>query len=147
MVTIQTITQQINKDLVPLFEERLRAHLVTQDKEWLIDQIVRLTLDAHSLQEMDRKLIQKINARKRVERLSRVRELSLDREKLIAFLKTYQSHDRLKLIKTRFLLETAPAKGTDLIEDDFRTPKGVRLLTYSKDVLFGLLFGDETTNA
>jgi hypothetical protein len=146
MVTIQTITQQINKELVPLFEERLRSTLVTQDKEWLIDQIVRLTLDAHSLQEMDRKLIQEIKARKRVERVGRVRELSLDREKLIAFLKTYQSHDRPLLMDAGYLLKTTPAKGTNLIGDDFRTLKGNHLLMYSKDILFGLLFGDETTN-
>jgi hypothetical protein len=31
---------------VPQFEEKLRAHLAEQDKEWLIEQIVRLTLDA-----------------------------------------------------------------------------------------------------
>ena len=146
MVTIQTITQQINKELVPLFEERLRSQLVTQDKDWLIDQIVRLTLDAHSLQEMDRKLIQEIKARKRAERISRLRELSLDREQLVTFLKTHQGHDRPKLIEAGFLLETVPAKGTDLIGDSFRTPQGNHLLMYCKDVLFGLLFGDETTN-
>lgn len=147
MATIQTITQEINKELVPLFEERLRSYLVTQDKEWLVDQIVRLTLDAHSLQEMDRKLIREIKARKRQERVGRVRELALDREKVAAFLKTHQGYNRPKLIELGLLLEEAPVKGTELIKDEFRTPEGSRLLTLAKDILFGLLFGDESTNS
>lgn len=55
MPNIETIVRQINREIVPQFEEKLRAYLAEQDKEWLIEQIVRLTLDAHSLQEMDRK--------------------------------------------------------------------------------------------
>ncbi len=49
---IETIVREINRDLVPEFEKKLRAHLAEQDKDWLIEQIVRLTLDAHSLEEM-----------------------------------------------------------------------------------------------
>lgn len=58
MTTIENIVRELNKELVPQFEERLRAELATRDREWLIDQIVRLTLDAHSLQEVDRKALQ-----------------------------------------------------------------------------------------
>jgi hypothetical protein len=52
MPNIEAILRQINKDLAPQFEEKLRAHLAEQDKEWLIEHIVRLTLDARSLEEM-----------------------------------------------------------------------------------------------
>ena len=44
MPTIEGILRQINKELVPQFEEKLRAYLAEQDREWLIEQIVRLTL-------------------------------------------------------------------------------------------------------
>jgi len=44
MPNIEHIIRQINKELVPQFEERLRPHLASQDREWLIEQIVRLTL-------------------------------------------------------------------------------------------------------
>jgi len=146
MATIQTITREINKELVPLFEERLRSYLGTQDKEWLTEQIVRLTLDAHSLQEMDRRQIQAAKAKKRAERISRLRKIGLDRDMLIAFLETYKAYDRAKLIEEGCLLATAPAKGTDLIQGGFRTAKGTSLLTHVKDILFGLLYGDEATN-
>src|SRR3989304_4059612 len=39
----------------------------------------------------------------------------------------------------------APAKGTELISDSDRSTAGQTLLTHAKDVLFALLFGDETT--
>lgn len=146
MATIETITREINKELVPLFEERLRRYLGTQGREWLIEQIVRLTLDAHSLHEMDRKQIQAAKAKKRAERISRLRKLGLDRAMLVAFLETYKAYDRARLIEEGHLLATAPAKGMDLIEGGFRTGKGTSLLTQSKDILFGLLYGDESTN-
>jgi hypothetical protein len=146
MTTIQAVVRQLNREFVPQLEEKLRSYLLTQDKEWLIDQIIRLTLDAHSLEEMDRKIVQEAKARKRAERVQRLQALDLDREKLVAFLGTYQDYDRSKLIKENYLLKTAPAKGTDLIADKFRTARGSELLMLAKDILFGLLFGDETTN-
>ncbi len=78
MPTIEGIVRSINRELVPQFEERLRQYLVQQDKEWLIEQIIRLSLDAHSLEEMDRKVIQDTKARKRAERATRLRTMALD---------------------------------------------------------------------
>jgi hypothetical protein len=146
MTTIETITRQINRELVPIFEERLRSFLVMQDKEWLIEQIVRLTLDAHSLQEMDRKQLQEAKARKRAERIERVREIALYPQKLHDFLNLCDVYDRARLLREGHLLPAVPEKGMELIRDDFRSEKGNQLLTYAKDVLFALLYGDETTN-
>ena len=42
----EAIVREINRDLVPEFEKKLRAYLVGQDKDWLIEQVIRLTLDA-----------------------------------------------------------------------------------------------------
>ncbi len=146
MPTIETIVRQINKGLVPQFETRLREVLVDQDREWLIEQIVRLTLDAHSLHEMDRRTLQDIKAAKRRDRVVRVRELGFERGALATFLERFASFDRDRLIAGGFLLSSAPAKGTDLLTDEVRTPEGSQLLRYAKDVLFALLFGDESTN-
>ena len=60
--------------------------LAERDREWLIDQIVRLTLDAHSLEEIDRRSEVEAKARARAERLSRVRDLALDAGALESFL-------------------------------------------------------------
>ena len=43
MATIHDLVKQINKELSPQFEEKLRAVLVDKDREWLVDQLVRLT--------------------------------------------------------------------------------------------------------
>lgn len=145
MPTIEAILREVNRDLVPLFEERLRAFLAQQDREWLIEQIVRLTLDAHSLEEIDRKLLQEAKTKQRAERISRVVEMALDRESLAAFLERYEPYDRERLVRERYLVAEAPEKGTEIIGGEHRTSAGNELLELAKDMLFGLLFGDETT--
>jgi hypothetical protein len=146
MKTIESIVRTIRKELTPQFEQRLRSQLMGQDKEWLIEQIIRLTLDAHSLQEMDRRTLQEIKARQMVERIVRVKALALDEVKLRAFIEQYRPYQREKLIEEGYLSPDAPAKGTALITDAQRTGKGNQLLTETKDCLYALLFGDETTH-
>ena len=145
MLNIEHIVRRINKDLVPQFEEKLRVYLADQDKDWLIEQIIRLTLDAHSLQAMDRKIKQEIISQNRAKRLERVKALELNRAKLAELLKKYEKSTRQSLIQNGYLLATAPEKGTDLIAESFRTEKGNQLLMNAKDILFVLLFGDVST--
>ena len=57
----------------------------------------------------------------------------------------YTSYDRARLIAEGYLLASAPPKGGDLIRDEHRTEKGRFLLQHAKDILFALLFGDEST--
>lgn len=146
MPTIEAIVREINKDLVPRFEENLRAFLSHQDKEWLIEQIVRLTLDAHSLEEMDRKHFKEEETLRRAEREKRVKSLKLDRAKLNKFLRQYKGYIRFRLIRDGYLKKNAPPKGADLITEKFRPVEGNELLGHAKDVLYGLLFGDKNTN-
>ena len=115
MTRIETIVRSINREFVPQFEERLRAVLAEQDREWLIDQIVRLTLDAHSLEEIDRRVVVEAKARARAERLSRVRELRLDRQSLETFLGELSGTTREDLIAAGHLAADAPEKGTALL--------------------------------
>jgi len=146
MPNIESIVRQINKELVPQFEDNLRKYLADQEKEWLIEQIVRLTLDKHSLEEMDRKHFKEEENLRRAERAKRVRALKLDRAKLNKFLRQYKIHDRVWLTQNGYLKKNAPPKGGELITEKFRTPQGDELLGHAKDVLYGLLFGDENTN-
>jgi hypothetical protein len=143
--TIESIIREVTKDLSPQFEERLRAFLATQDREWLIDQIVRLALDAHSLQELDRQRLQDEKTNERAQRIARLTELKLDASVLARFLERYEPYDRERLVRESYLLEDAPEKGTDIIGSEHRTEAGAELLLLAKDTLFGLLFGDETT--
>jgi hypothetical protein len=146
MSNIENVVRQINRELVPQFEEKLRAHLLSQEKDWLIEQVIRLTLDAHSLQEKDRRRFREEEDRKRAQRARRVRALRLDKPKLSRFVSDYGAYDRRQLIANRLLGKNPPRKGTDLIAPRFRTRRGEAVLELAKDMLYGLLFGDETTN-
>lgn len=146
MDTIDAVIRSINRTLVPQFEEQLRTALASRDRDWLVEQIVRLALDAHSLEEMDRKQVQAANLRARAERIERVRALRLDATGLRRFLDDQTVHQRDALIARGYLDASAPEKGTSLIRADHRSAAGEGLLQLAKDVLFALLFGDASTN-
>lgn len=146
MPNIEAILREINRDLTPEFEKKLRASLADQDREWLIEQIVRLTLDAHRLEERDRRRFQEVETRKRQERVERVRKLALDVNRLEEFVREYRDIDRQRLVEQNLLSEDAPARGSGLITAEHRAVEGTRLLQHAKDMLDGFLFGDESTN-
>ncbi len=145
-MNIHFILRQINRDLVPQFEDRLRQYLQAHDKEWLIEQIIRLTLDAHSLQENDRRQLMALKEKRRAERMNRLKSLRLNESYLIEFLGQYSGVSRESLIREGLLAAGAPEKGTDLIPESCRSPDGQTLLLLAKDVLFGLLYGDASTD-
>jgi hypothetical protein len=146
MATIESILREINKDLVPQFETKLREHLIHQDREWLIEQIVRLTLDAHSLSELDRKVRLEQKAASRRTRVVRLSNMGLNRNALVAFIEKYLPYNRERLVAEGYILPGAPEKGLELLSASDRTSKGEDLLLLAKDTLFGLLFGDHETN-
>jgi hypothetical protein len=146
MHTIHHLVQSVQRDLTPVFEERLREQLADKDRDWLVDQIVRLTLDAHSLQEIDRKVEQEAKAAARTARIERVTLLALDHAGLERFLTEHGNVTRESLIASGHLKASAPAKGTALLVSDDRGDQGDELLQLAKDVLFALLFGDASTN-
>ncbi len=146
MQNIDAVVRAIQADLTPQFEERLREQLATADREWLIDQIVRLTLDAHSLAEIDRKVERDAKARARAERIERVKAIALTHESLAAFTAEHATVSRESLQASGQLAADAPAKGTTQLTAEHRSPAGEELLQRAKDVLYALLFGDEQTN-
>ena len=145
MTDIAAIVRAVRLEMSPAFEERLRELLADQDREWLVDQIVRLTLDQHSLQEIDRRVEREAKETARRERLERVRGLGIDEAALAEFAATYRDVDRAALLKDGRLAKGAPEKGTALLGPEHRSDEGEALLQRAKDVLFALLFGDEST--
>jgi len=144
--TIEDLVRTINRDLSPEFEERLRAALANQDREWLIDQIVRLSLDAHSLEEIDRRIEREAKSRARAERLARVQALGVTERTLTRFVDELAGVSREQLQADGRLAADAPAKGTLLLTSTHRSDAGEELLLLAKDTLFALLFGDESSN-
>lgn len=143
--TIEAIVRRINRDLTPQFEERLRAELAGRDRDWLVDQVVRLTLDAHSLVEIDRASEVAAKARARAERLERVRAMAVDGAAVAAFIAEHRGITRERLIGGGHLVADAPAKGTEAISAAQRSMAGEDLLRHAKDMLFALLFGDASS--
>jgi hypothetical protein len=143
-VTIESIVRGINRELVPVFEERLRAALADRDRGWLVDQVVRLTLDAHALNEADRRTALEAKARARRDRHERVSAMAFDVARLAAFIDEHDGVTREALVAAGDLRDDAPVKGTVLLTADHRTASGEALLMHAKDVLFALLFADES---
>ncbi|NEP91436.1 MAG: hypothetical protein F6K18_34160 [Okeania sp. SIO2C2] len=145
-LNIQGIVSSVKEELAPQFEEKLRSYLVQQDREWLIEQIIRLTLDSLYIKKKDIKAIQEQKAQDRLSRIERLKDMALDREKLDKFLKKHEKIDRNQLIEAGYLINNPPEKGTDLITEKYRSNQGNELLLLAKDVLFALLFGDESNH-
>ena len=81
----------------------------------------------------------------RARRVARVTELGLDPVSVVAFTEQLDGLDREALISAGHLDPSAPAKGLDPIGAAHRRESGDALLELAKDVLYGLLFGDEST--
>src|SRR5687767_4985235 len=143
MATIDDLARGIARDLSPEFERRLRDALAQQDREWLIGELVRLTLSRHRLEDLDRD--RAATELLRAERLQRVAKLKLDESAVKRFIGDNEGRDRAKLIAEGFLTADAPEKGTQLLGGEHRSQQGDALLVRAKDMLFALLFGDEST--
>jgi hypothetical protein len=95
---------------------------------------------------MDRQRFKEEENRKREQRTQRVKNLNLGVDALKEFLAKYKGIKRERLVAENFLKADAPPKGTELIPEEFRSVEGNELLQLSKDILFGLLFGDKSLN-
>jgi hypothetical protein len=143
MANIDDLARGIARDLSPEFEKRLRDALATADREWLVNELVRLTLSRHRLEDLERDGA--ATALLRAERLQRIAKLKLDEEAVKRFIDDNEDRDRARLIADGYLNADAPEKGTSLLSNEHRTPRGSSLLIGAKDMLFGLLFGDAAT--
>jgi hypothetical protein len=81
----------------------------------------------------------------RAARIERVTALALDVDAVGEFVARHAHLNRDALVEAGHLDPSAPEKGTDSIGPAHRRPAGEALLEHAKDVLYALLFGDETT--
>jgi len=131
MSTIEGLVQAIKRDLGPEFERRLRAALADADREWLIDELVRLTLAANGMAKG---------------RATPATDVAAERARAAErFIAENGGRTREHLVAEGYINATAPPNGTGLLTADDRIPAGQALLTHAKDLLFGLLFGDGST--
>ncbi len=139
MDNINRIIKKAQDDLFPELEAKIRSELNKKDKEWLIDQIIYLTCDRHSLHE------QKIKLDDMRKRLNRIRKVGYTNRSVLNFIDTYQKISRKQLEETGFIINP-PHMGLATIASYQRSKKGETLLEEARDMLYVALYGDETTN-
>ncbi|WP_299104921.1 hypothetical protein [uncultured Tenacibaculum sp.] len=139
MNNINSIIKKAQDDLFPQLEAKIRAELEKKDKDWLIDQIIFLTCEKHSLHE------QKHNLDNFKKRLERIHTANYNLQHLDNFIKQYQNTTREVLEKNNLLINP-PHMGLDTISSLQRSSNGDLLLEKARDVLYSCLYGDESIN-
>ncbi|EZH74244.1 hypothetical protein ATO12_15370 [Aquimarina atlantica] len=139
MDTISSIIKKAQDDLFPELEKKIRLELQKKDKNWLIDQIIYLTCERHSLHE------QKNRLEDMKKRLDRIHKVGYDDRALMNFVDKYRKISREYLEESRFLMQP-PHMGLATIEPHQRSKKGEILLEEARDMLYLTLYGDTTIN-
>lgn len=147
MPSIEDLVHAARREVRPDYEAALRAHLEAQDRDWLVEQLVRLSLDPRSRAERDAQQAAVDDVAARAARQDRLRAIDLDEARLRAFVDDHRDRDRERLVAEDHLHPAAPEPGTDAIGDEHRTEAGAALLQEAKDLLFAVLFGDESTDS
>ena len=139
------LVHDVDSELADEFGRRMRRQLEQHDRDWLIDELVRVAIaarnDRRSAEPGHRTLLHE-DGSERIARIDRLRSIALDHGVLQAFIDRHRTTDRETLIADGHLLSSAPPTGTALITTSHRSATGDALLAHAKDLLFGLLFGD-----
>lgn len=139
MDNIGSIIKKAQDDLFPELEAKIRSELEKKDKDWLIDQIIYLTCERHSLHE------QKDNLENMKRRLTRIGKTGCDDQAVSNFIDAYRKTSREELESSGFLIHP-PHMGLATIEHHQRSRKGQALLEEARDMLYLALYGDESIN-
>ncbi|WP_106793353.1 hypothetical protein [Aquimarina sp. Aq78] len=139
MDNISSIIKKAQDDLFPELEAKIRSELKQKDKGWLIDQIIYLTCERHSLHA------QKENLENMRRRLARISKKGYDDQSVKDFIDKYRKIRRENLEESG-LLANPPHMGMAAIESRQRSTKGEALLEEARDMLYAILYGDEDIN-
>ncbi|SEE42794.1 hypothetical protein SAMN04487765_2532 [Tenacibaculum sp. MAR_2010_89] len=139
MDSINNIIKKAQNDIFPELEAKIRLELEKKDKDWLIDQIIFLTCERHSLHE------QKSNFENIKKRLTRIKNIGYNSKTLSDFIGKYQKINRSNLEESGLLLNP-PKMGLNSIAVQQRSIKGETLLKKVEDMLYVSLYGDITIN-
>lgn len=137
MAKLDEIVHDVRSECAAEFQRRVRARLLAQPTEWLVDQLL-----AHLAPEEPgtSKEVRSTDA-ERAALADRIRALRLDETRLRAFVQRSKTFTRERLETEGYLVQPAE-KGTTLIGDESRSPRGNALLCEARDMLHALLFGD-----
>jgi hypothetical protein len=137
--TVDDLARRVGQQLFGEFRNRLRAELLQQPKEWLVEQLLarvpvpRAGSEPSPGPETDAD---------RTRRHDRIRAWRLDHDGLDDRVARLTGWTRERLEAEGLLLDP-PAKGGPLIAAHHRSPAGEDLLREAKDLLYALLFGGD----
>ncbi len=137
MQTLDDFVTEISEDCAEEYRRRLRARLMQQPREWLVDQLLEHVADDP---RPDRPAQPALPANDDA-RAHRIRAMRIDERCLASTFDRWQPLNR-DVLEAKGYVIAPPPKGTALIEADHRTRKGNGLLREAKDLLCALLFGD-----
>src|SRR5687767_5380474 len=106
MRTIDELVHQIDRDLTPQFEERLRDALGEWDRQALVDELVRLSLAARMARSGSHAETIESESN-RDDRLERIAALGLDADAVRAFAEPHGDMDREQLVEAGYLAADA----------------------------------------
>lgn len=139
MNDINSIIKKAQDELFPELEAKIRAALALKDKDWLIDQIIYLTCERHSLHE------QKENLDQIRKCMARIQARGYTDQSLQNFIDRYRKIQREDMEKSGLLINP-PHMGLSVITSAQRSAKGAALLEEAKDLLYVALYGDSSIN-
>lgn len=138
-------------DLRQTLADQMRVSLEKQDKQWLIEEIIRLKLknvtlgqilqfDAQLQQQAKESQYAAETADEQASRLERIHEWQLDEAQLALRRQKWAEFNRNHHEQIGHIVDV-PAKGGALITYQQRSAAGSELLRDAKDLLYALLFG------
>lgn len=145
---LDSLISGLDRELDAEFGQRLRSALEAEEKGWLVDALVRLTLrdrhvDTTPHRQLSRRARQVESPARRRQRLDRIRSLELDTKALERIVKLYRSFDR-QILESDGYLANPPHKGKEALERRHRSLGGEQLLTQANDLFYALLYCDAT---
>jgi hypothetical protein len=150
MCTLDDIVTEVGQDCAEEYRLRVRARLLQQPREWLVDQLLAHVADLAAelngaADPAARNSDDASPAEREAERsarVTRIRAMRLDERRVRAFVDEVRRFDRERLEMDEYIVRPIE-QGRDLMGPRCRSPRGEALLRRAKDVLHALLFGDQ----
>jgi hypothetical protein len=143
MRSVEQLIRSVKIELADEFYQRLYKQLMERDKQWLVEELIKLIAKQDDV-SLGRQLLSNLQdisaATDEQARIRRIMALQLTEEKVQQLVEQFKSAVFTRTDSDEYLLNPPP-KGGEPIHEQHRTQEGHALLEFAKDVLYGLLYG------
>jgi len=144
MKSVEQMVRNMRAELADEYYQRLYDALIAQDKNWLVEELIKQLAKHDDGPSLGKQIIQNLGqdsfAAEEGARINRIKRMRLDEWRLSGLIEKY---NQIQVTRSEdcFYLIDPPAKGTDIILPRHRTEEGQALLQEAKDILYALLYG------